>query len=295
MTRSRIWAALILIWLPLAVTAFTWAAWSDRLPDRLPTHWSGTGPADGFSDATGFAVAILAVGVAAGVAALFVPRTRYLLAACGAVAGGAAGVWLAAASTDPVDTRLGWRFLWLVAGIGWAAVVAVVAGPQPGGHTPPPVTVTPLDLSPTERAAWSTTQRAPLLLTISVIAALVIAVVAAAGPVEIWPVLAVPVLTGLVFGRVRVTVDRRGVRLVAGLLDIPFKTVPLKDIVRADATEINPLEWGGWGYRITPGRSALVLRKGPGLVLYLTNGHLLAITMDDPRTPAALLGALVSG
>ena len=150
----------------------------------------------------------------------------------------------------------------------------------------------PLDLSPTERAAYSTTQRAPLLLAVSVVAALVIAVVAAAGPVTLWPVVIVPVIAGLVLGRVRVTVDRRGVRLVAGLLTIPFKTVRLADIVRADAAEIDPLEWGGWGYRITPGRSALVLRKGPGLVLHLTNGHLVAITMDDPATPAALLMAL---
>lgn len=300
MTRPRALAALILIWLPLAATAATWAAWSGRLPDRLATHWSGSGPADGFSSATGFGVAMLAAGVVAGLAGLAVVvrahGSRYLLAACGAVAGGAAGVWVAtvtASLADPVDARLGWRFLWLVAGLGWAAVVAVVADRSVQGPPSPASSVAPLDLAPTERAAYSTTLRAPLILAVTVLTAVVIAVVAATGPVTLWPVAAVPLIAGLVFGRVRVTVDRRGVRLVAGLIGIPFKTVPLADIAGVEVAEVNPLEWGGWGYRITPGRSALVLRKGPGLVLYLTSGHRVAITMDDPSTPAALLGALL--
>jgi hypothetical protein len=300
MTRPRTLAALVLIWLPTAVTAATWAAWSGRLPERIATHWSGAGAADGFSPAGGFAVAMVAAGAVAMLAALVVVvlgrDLRFLLAACGAIAGAAAGIWVASATAslaDPADARLGWRFLWFVAGLGWAALVAVVVGSRLPG-TPPPVTsVAPLDLAPTERAAYTTTLRAPLILVVTVIAAVTIAVAATIGPVTLWPVIAVPVVAGLVLGRVRVTVDLRGVRLVAGLVGIPFKTVPLADIAGVEVTEINPLEWGGWGYRLTPGRSALVLRRGPGLVVYLTSGHRLAITMDDPRTPAALLGALL--
>ena len=65
-------------------------------------------------------------------------------------------------------------------------------------------------------------------------------------------------------------------------------------IAGVEVAEIDPLEWGGWGYRVTPGRSALVLRRGPGLVIHQSDGRRFAVTLDDPRTPAALLTALQS-
>ena len=37
-----------------------------------------------------------------------------------------------------------------------------------------------------------------------------------------------------------------------------------------------------------------VLRGGPALVLHLRDGHRFAVTLDHPRTPAALLTALQS-
>jgi hypothetical protein len=40
-----------------------------------------------------------------------------------------------------------------------------------------------------------------------------------------------------------------------------------------------------------PGRSALVLRSGPAVVLTLSDGRRFAVTVDDPQTPAALLDA----
>ena len=46
------------------------------------------------------------------------------------------------------------------------------------------------------------------------------------------------------------------------------------------------------GYRIMPGRSALILRKGPGLIVTTTNQKQFAISLDDPETPAALLATL---
>jgi len=48
---------------------------------------------------------------------------------------------------------------------------------------------------------------------------------------------------------------------------------------------LRPSEWGGWGYRIMPGRSAIVLRSGPGLVVTTTSGTQFAISLADPQTP----------
>ncbi|MEV0717181.1 hypothetical protein [Asanoa sp. NPDC050611] len=108
-----------------------------------------------------------------------------------------------------------------------------------------------------------------------------------------WAVLVVPAAALLVLAEVRVSVDRRGLRLTAGLLRLPFKRIPLDRIARAYVQDIDPLRWGGWGYRfMLPGRSAFVTRSGPGLVVELTNGHQFAVTVRDPRTPAALLNAL---
>jgi hypothetical protein len=41
-----------------------------------------------------------------------------------------------------------------------------------------------------------------------------------------------------------------------------------------------------------PGRSALVLRSGPAVVLELADGRRFAVTVDDPQAPVALLDAL---
>ncbi|ONH31563.1 hypothetical protein BL254_22905 [Protofrankia sp. BMG5.30] len=104
-------------------------------------------------------------------------------------------------------------------------------------------------------------------------------------------VVAVPLAS---FIRLRITVDWRGLRIVSLLLHIPLKRIPLNKIRAVETMEIRPSEWGCWGYRIMPGRSALVLRAGPGMVVTNIDGKQFAITLDDPETPAALLNTLGS-
>jgi hypothetical protein len=60
-------------------------------------------------------------------------------------------------------------------------------------------------------------------------------------------------------------------------------------VVEAHAVRIRPLQWGGWGFRVIPARTGPIVRKGPGLVLVLTDGRRLGITLDDPVTPAGLI------
>ncbi|MFI5935262.1 DUF1648 domain-containing protein [Actinoplanes sp. NPDC051494] len=300
----RLWTAVALVWLPVVVLGVAWPAWSGRLPSRIATHWGGSGQADGFSSATGFGVTLLLVAVAAAVAAtVAVPVTRngaaarFWLTTAGTTAGGAAGTGAAAtlaALADPADPRLGWRIGLLLAGVAWGFVVLAAAGRPPRPEPAPAVAVDVLDLGPTERAAYLTTLSSPLLAGVTLAAGIVVAVVAATVAPVLWPVLVLPVAAGVVFGRLRVSADRRGLRVVAGLAGIPVKRVALDDIASAEAAEIRPSQWGGWGYRVTPGASALVLRGGPGLVLVLRDGRRFAVTLDDPATPAALLNALLA-
>lgn len=93
------------------------------------------------------------------------------------------------------------------------------------------------------------------------------------------------------FIRLRVSVDWRGLRVVS-LFGIPLKRIALDQVAVVEATEVRPMDWGGWGYRVMPGRSAVVLRSGPGLVVTTAADKQFAITIDDPEQPAALLQAL---
>lgn len=94
------------------------------------------------------------------------------------------------------------------------------------------------------------------------------------------------------FGRAEITADPRRLRLRSWMLGIPFKRIPLDDIAAVHTEQIDPMRWGGWGYRVEPARSSLVLHSGPGLVVERRNGTLFAVTLGDPETPASLLTTL---
>lgn len=94
------------------------------------------------------------------------------------------------------------------------------------------------------------------------------------------------------FVQLRVAIDGRGLRVVSWLLGVPFKRIPLEHLRAVESTDLRPGEWGGWGYRIMPRRSAVILRSGPGLLITTTDDKQFAITLDAPETPASLLAGL---
>jgi len=304
-TRWRSAAAVSAAWLPAAVLLGTTLVWWSRLPETVPTHWDGVGLPDGFSSRTAtwswlFAVAVLA-GLTAVAAVLVRGRTpagaRGLLGLAGGTGGFAAAIWLVSATTtlaggDPEAARLGWHLGWLPVGLAWAAVPYGIAGRTPVRPIPISRSAAGLTLAPGEHAAWMVTLRPRLLVTAAALGILAVAVVAVTIESWVWPVTVVPLLALALFWEVQVTVDHRGLRVVAGLLGLPLKRIPVAGIASASAEHIDPTRWGGWGYRILPGRSALVLRSGPGLVLQLRDGRRFAVTVEDPDTPAALLATL---
>ena len=108
-------------------------------------------------------------------------------------------------------------------------------------------------------------------------------------------ILGVILMFTLGFVQVRVSVDKRGLRVVSRLLGIRLKQVPLDQVESAFAETLSPLRSGGWGYRLTSGRTAVVMRGGPALVASLRRGTQFAVTVDDPEAAAALLTALSDG
>ena len=61
-----------------------------------------------------------------------------------------------------------------------------------------------------------------------------------------------------------------------------------------EAAVLEPTQWGGWGYRIMPGRSAIILRRGPGMVITQRNEKQFAISLDRPEEPASILLGLIA-
>jgi hypothetical protein len=298
------------MFIPLAAVLGSFMIWKDQLPREIASHWSGTGPADGVMTVPQFlTVALVMTGgpaLAAVVVALWpgmrAATRRVGLLTAGIVAGLGAQSWLVSTLLtmrvgDPHEVVLG---AWSVLGFAAAAYgfipFLIAPKPQQISHD----VARRIDLGPGQRGAWSRTITAKLFLwsCLALIAAGIAIYATSAANDELseaifgLAVVAVVILVLASFSRYRVTADWRGLRVVSSLFRIPLKRIPLEDIETVEATEIAPSEWGGWGYRITSGRSALILRKGPGLIVTMTSKKQFALTLDDPDVPAALLATL---
>ncbi|MFW6693221.1 hypothetical protein [Streptomyces sp. MAR4 CNX-425] len=92
------------------------------------------------------------------------------------------------------------------------------------------------------------------------------------------------VLAGTVaFVHVAVSVDDDALEIRCGHLGLPRRRILLSDVLAADfAPLVTPRHWGGWGYRWRPGKgTAVVVRRGEGLVLRLVDDHDFTITVDN--------------
>lgn len=304
-------AATALTLLPLVAVAWTVRVWRDNLPDPLATHWSSLSSPDGFSSYDGTWQVLLAVTAAGGLLGLLAAVLSWLnplwqratLGLAAAVGFGGLGIWLATARAawDRVDAHgapLGWGVaLPVVLGAVAVTVVLVMVGRRPMTvHTvhAPAGSPSGLVLAPGERAMWSDRRFVlwPLVIAVVlVVAGLVLSLTAE--PVS-GVVLAVAAVVAGSLAWVQVAVDERGLRIGLGPWAWTVKKLPLAAIASASAQQIDPADWGGWGYRVVPGRSALVLGAGPAIVLDLTDGRRFAVTVRDPEPAVALLVALLA-
>ena len=296
--------------LPLAVVGMTWFAWQDKLPGDLASHWSGTGRPDDFmSTGTALTVGLSLTGIPAiiGLVAAFISTLRPavlrgILGFAGMLSGMGASTWLVSAGLtlragSAEDAVLGW---WLAAVMG-----SFLFGAVPYFIAPKPKFTTGkfehrMPLAEQETGAWSRTITSKMLLWMPV------ALLGLTGLIYIpallndefsavWIGGATMLLSTVIVAMIahlQVTVDWRGLRIVSTLGRIPLKRIPLENIASVEVTEIRPAEWGGWGYRVMPGRSAVVMGAGPGLIVTTTAGKQFAVTVPDPDSAASLLLAL---
>lgn len=307
--RVRDVIAALTLWGPLVVIFASWMSWRDLLPAELPRQWNSEGVSTTWP--TGFAIVLFALmGLASAIIAALALRPgwaemrRKTFLWTGFAAGLACGSWLLVAGStiaagESSTPEVGALPLLLMAFMGYGLFPFLIAHKWlPDAPDQPPAAVA---LAPVETTEWSSTVRAPLFgwLGIAMIGLAVTLFVltdaglGAGGVNVVGPVvLLVAGLPMLVFARLRASVDKRGLKVITWMFGLPLKRIPLTAIESAHTDTLEPLRWGGWGYRVRAGASAIVLRTGPALVVNLRNGKQFAVTLDEPETPAALLNAL---
>ena len=97
----------------------------------------------------------------------------------------------------------------------------------------------------------------------------------------------------LAFVHVAVKVDKECLEVRCGHMGLPRRRIPLSHITGADfLPRVTPRHWGGWGYRWRPEKgTAVVVRRGEGLVLRLGDGHSFTVTVDDAEEAVRVIRA----
>ncbi|GAA2785245.1 DUF1648 domain-containing protein [Kitasatospora sp. CM 4170] len=293
-----------------------------RLPERLATHWSGSGGPDGsmpfwaatLGPAALWAALLLSLALTARVLGPSVRRLWY------ATALPSAGVLLIGAQASIVHANLD-RADWTAAGdVGLDVALVLLAAAAAGllGQLVARRTAAPADtaagaaaagpssgpqltLPDGERFAWLSRTVNPwlrLTATVSGTAAAALAIAAAAGLADgLWAAvapLAVVALATLGCSAVQAVVSPKGLEVSFGPFGWPVRRWPLEQIESARAEERTPAQVGGWGYRLSGLGTTVMLRGGPCLVVRPRAGAEFAVSLDDAERGAALLNSLAA-
>ena len=173
------------------------------------------------------------------------------------------------------------------AGVAWAGWA--LAGGAPVAAAGDRDEAPSLDVSDPDHTVWS--GRGVGRLTVVIGLGLIVAGLVVWG----WSgvVLVVIGIVALMFAVVRVTVGQRGAVISLGWWGYPSWKVPIDSISAADVETVNPMAYGGWGYRVRPGVRAVVVRSGASLRLVRDDAADLVYTVDDAETGAGLINAIL--
>lgn len=318
--------AILLVAGPLAavlVTVVTALLLAGDLPDPIATHWGTSGEPDGHMPLPLFLALVAVAELAAWGALLWQARARRedglqltfapyawatiaFLAALALItfaANAEAADWRAADEVGLLSVAIALAAGALAGLAGWAlergrplgAGVAEIGSAAAAGGAVSRV-------APGERAVWSRSlvSRPAAVGAVVLLAGFVVAGILTGGATG-WVLIAAGVVAAVSAGtlsEIVATVDARGLTVAFGPFGWPRKRVALDQIARADTLTVEPLKYGGWGYRKVPRRrgvTAVVLRGGEGLRVVRIDGRELIVTIDDAAAGAALLEALRGG
>lgn len=296
-TRLLLWAGLMLglSFVPLLV------GWPN-LPDPVAVHWGTGGTPDGaWSKSATLLLPFAVIAIGLFTTSLFRIEGRPTAEAVAMV--GLMGGLSVTLMTILVTLNWGvpsweqagafswWQLVLVIAGAG----VGALLGYRIGVRWYPPPAISDVPVGPTIEVAEG--EKVSWMGTCSVVWPILL--VGGLGVVFIfmpgwWKLLAVLfVVLAFMFGRVYVVVSENGlqVRLGGG---VPAKRISLAEIRNAQAIDLEPAQWAGWGYRVVPVGSALVLRRGDAIQVNLKSDRKFAVTVDDAASGAALLNGLIA-
>ena len=304
---------LALLLMPVLMVVLSWILLREELPETLATHWSGSSLPDGFSSTKATLLTCLGISAAGAVLGLAAFGSRKpgwqagLLFTAGLAAWCAASTWLVSASStamagDPQQAVLGGWLAILILGSLLGIAPAWLSGSYrelnrtmeyrrkvriaqaQGRPLPEPL--------PDPEAVFRKTVNAPAWLWLAAAGILVLMLVLfwislpeiaeqgiaslLIGPLVM--LLTLPLLLGLC--RLTVQVDNHGLRVSSAILGFPLRSIALDEIKDVDTEQINPGQWGGWGWRFFPGGSAIVFKAMDGLVVHTVSGKRFAVTME---------------
>ncbi|MEU1299714.1 hypothetical protein [Streptomyces shenzhenensis] len=97
----------------------------------------------------------------------------------------------------------------------------------------------------------------------------------------------------LAFVHVDLRLDHESLEVRCGHIGLPRRRIPLSHVAGAEfAPHVTPRHWGGWGYRWRPEKgTAVVVRRGEGVVLRLWDGHTFTITVDNAESAVRVIKA----
>lgn len=293
-----------------ALVLITFVMLHDRLPDPLAVHWDLRGRVDNTSSVGAFFAGTLIASAAlalASMAATFLAHspiagrmvaTLMTFGAWIAAIAWTATVAVSLGAAQAVDVRMPWYLVLLV--IGGPILLGIVAWlvlpgewRHPNAPMPTGAPGSGLTFAPGEAVVWIDHAYAAWGRWAA-------AGAGAAAVVTFWiarPVtipLAIVAVALALTCELAVRIDAGGMHTLWGPFGWPRPRIPLEQITAVRAEQISPLQWGGWGYRVSPRGVAAVIRSGPGLVISRVGRPDYAVTIPHAADGAEVLGALLA-
>jgi uncharacterized membrane protein len=285
-------------------------AYRGRLPDPVATHWGVDGLPDGSlplvvdhllltlivlvvaflplwsAERVDHVIARTLVATSSALSALFAMLRWWTLEA-----NADAPVWTEAAPMTLRGSAAVVLASALAGGFGWWAAKERPDRPVPSERAAP----TPIPDG--EQLVWIGGQRAmvgPSMAGLLVIVAVgLLATVPPTGPLLLGVMVAVVVLVIVTFTSIRAVIGPAGLTVRFGPLGRPRLHVPVEDIVEVRVEHVEPMAYGGWGYRVLPGVRAVVVRGGEGMRVVRRTGPDLVVTIEGAREAAGALAAQI--
>lgn len=286
MTRQRTVTSnvlqILLVWLPTVSVFSSWLLSRSAAPDVLATRWSGESAGGWVPTGVAFVSALALAAATAGFAGLTERRRVWIAAGFSAFI---ASVWLVLlfVNMQPQPELGGWGLLTPFAFLygGLPAVCTHMDNEQVDSDSH-------VDVSPTWRPGARDATVSPVICSLSIVAGISTMIAAwAALCTGTWNgleiSLGVVTLLAAEFAVVRVSRNARGIAVFGLLPGIPLYSIRSNRIVSIEHVWIRPLDWGGWGYRISPAGTGLILRAGPGVIVRSTSGRAFTFNTSCPE------------